>query len=313
MPIRNIGGLLENIVLVEAFRLLDAIVPEGDVIDFANSFAMPPLSPWKEHTNNRGFTKECLDSLSTKVETTGWSDYLRLMRRWAEGDTAQGPSGGLLVSMAAIDSKRPLRLWLNDLPDNDDQQHYPGAILQLTDLPRTANELMAREIVLVPVICDVPYPTSLEHLKLTIAEWTSKRASAARLGFLDPNKYSIKDREYNQTSRADHRSWLRLLDDNAEGPIVSLHFTGNPRGPVALSHELYSMFRDGVECGYEVIEFRHNKYAVVVHIKCSSPTTRTLLERLERSVDDAWRNWYERVGEDDPSPLYSTRKCVLHR
>ena len=51
MPIRNMGTLLENLVLLEAFRLLSASSPSSP-LEFANSFAMPPLAPWIDHSHD---------------------------------------------------------------------------------------------------------------------------------------------------------------------------------------------------------------------------------------------------------------------
>jgi len=55
MPIQNMGTLLENIVLVEAMRLLAQENQGNRPIDMLNSFAMPPLSEWRGHRTNHGF------------------------------------------------------------------------------------------------------------------------------------------------------------------------------------------------------------------------------------------------------------------
>ena len=56
MPIRNTATLLENIVLVEAFRLLLELSEADRPIEFVNAFAMPPLSPWHDGNGDKGFS-----------------------------------------------------------------------------------------------------------------------------------------------------------------------------------------------------------------------------------------------------------------
>ena len=131
MPIRNVGTLLENIVLVEAFRLLDAIVPREGIIDFANAFAMPPLSNWGPHPKDTGFKQHNIEAIPNLPANDDRPLYLRLLRRCVEHDPNTGPNGALLVTMSALLSGRSLRSWVNDLSDDDERQHYPNAIAGL--------------------------------------------------------------------------------------------------------------------------------------------------------------------------------------
>src|SRR6266849_3067455 len=57
MPIRNVATRLENIVLVEAARLLLGETESEQVVEFVNPFAMPPLSAWQDHERDRGFAE----------------------------------------------------------------------------------------------------------------------------------------------------------------------------------------------------------------------------------------------------------------
>lgn len=311
MPIRNLGTLLENIVLVEAFRLIDEILPAGEVIDFTNAFSMSPLSPWKGHKNDTGFNADIIAGLPKLAENPGLQLYLRLLRRCAMRDLETGPSGTFLVTLAATLSGRPLRRWVNDLPDDDERQHYPGTISLLNDLDYLSEELAGRQSGQVPaMICAVPYPNSLEALRSTLMNWCEARPPIARLGFLDPMKYSVVNRDFNMTSRNDHRRWLRILRDNCGGPVVSVHFTGSQNQPL-LNHELHCMFKDGASLGFDSIAFRHRTYAVAVHVRGNSHPTRNLTDRLEFAVGEAWGNWYE-VVDVEPTLLTATTSRMLH-
>jgi hypothetical protein len=56
MPIRNVGTLLENLVVTEAgLALLRKCCHDRAPFDFVNSFAMPPCSPWRPNRQDSGF------------------------------------------------------------------------------------------------------------------------------------------------------------------------------------------------------------------------------------------------------------------
>jgi hypothetical protein len=68
MPILNNGTLLEYVVLVEACQQACASVSSGLPVEFANSFALPPLTPWIPHPIDYGFSQArftALNPLST--------------------------------------------------------------------------------------------------------------------------------------------------------------------------------------------------------------------------------------------------------
>jgi len=307
MPIRNLGTLLENIVLVEAARGVLAIVESGGTIEFVNAFAMPPLSIWDNHPRDQGFDARTLTSLSNGPTDQQYSTYMRLMSRCLQHNPDCGPNGALLVNMLLRESSHPSRIWLNDLPD-DGGAHYPGA-------PHSFDQIEAATDLLCPLhqsraiyrSCETAFPDSLQDLSNTIADWREQGRPDARIGFLDPMKYSIDDPEPNQTSSASFHQWLSIIDQHVCGPVVSVHFTGNPRGPHELSHELHTMHRDGVRRSFTMTEFRHANYAVVVHIK--SCDGRRFADELEDRVNRSWRLWFEAApGVNSASSLF-----VSHR
>ena len=62
MPIQNVGTLLENIVLLEAARVLASRTT--DRLALVNAFAMPPLSSWRDGAKYEyqvGFTDQVLE------------------------------------------------------------------------------------------------------------------------------------------------------------------------------------------------------------------------------------------------------------
>ncbi|MGB6175518.1 MAG: hypothetical protein WBF43_04075, partial [Methylocella sp.] len=66
MPIRNVGTLLENLVVTEAgLALLRKCCHDRTPFDFVNSFAMPPCSPWRPHHHDGGFDAATLERVRT--------------------------------------------------------------------------------------------------------------------------------------------------------------------------------------------------------------------------------------------------------
>ena len=48
MPILNAGTIVENIALIESARLVFEEAPNTkEPVEFVNSFAMPPFTPWR--------------------------------------------------------------------------------------------------------------------------------------------------------------------------------------------------------------------------------------------------------------------------
>src|SRR5438309_480875 len=131
MPIRNMGTLLENIVLVEAMRLIHRDATPDYPIEFLNSFAMPPLSEWGAHPVASGFNAAHLTHLRTSPQPVPQDSYQGLL--WSclqqppSNPGTRGPNGALLCALLAHHLRAPLRLWLNDIPNG----HYGNALPDL--------------------------------------------------------------------------------------------------------------------------------------------------------------------------------------
>ena len=116
MPIRNMGTLLENIVLVEAMRLLTHGDQPNAPIDFINSFAMPVLSNWVPHRTDYGFSAAQLDALRAGPQPSPVDSYQGMMWSCLQQPLGQPgtqvPNGALLCAMLAMHLNWPMRLWL---------------------------------------------------------------------------------------------------------------------------------------------------------------------------------------------------------
>src|SRR4051812_679769 len=107
MPMRNMGTLLENVVLVEALRaMLEA--DQRSVAQFANAFAMPPLSEWREHALGRCFAREG-HLLLAAGERPEPGTYADLMWHCLQHRGDAGPNGALLCAALAAREGRRLR------------------------------------------------------------------------------------------------------------------------------------------------------------------------------------------------------------
>jgi hypothetical protein len=309
MPIRNVGTLLEQIVVVEAARLVLSIVPERKTVDFLNCFAMPPFSAWTQHDNDPGYSDQDLQHLEDTDEIEDATSYPGLLRACLLTHQG-GPNVALMVGLLASLQGRRLKMWLNDLAD--ERVHYANAV---EDLQNTANLVAAmsppNSTIPTVEVCGEPYPDSLTRLRETLDSWQNSEPAGARLGFLDPMKYAVSrdDAAFNHTTRKDHREWLGKLGGTPSLPVLSAHFTGNRNQPV-LANELHSMSQDGFERGYLLsIEFRHNYYAVVVNVVGDVAQAVALADRLETSICQAWGQWYTAVaGRRSPCSLVTTRR-----
>jgi hypothetical protein len=140
MPIRNMGTLLENVVIVEAMRLLARRNADAGPVDVLNSFAMPPLSGWCAHKTDHGFNSAQLNTLQSGRQPEPRDSYQAMLwsclQQPASQPGTQGPNGALLCSLLAHLMSCPVRLWLNDIPDG----YYGNALPGLTGI----NELVQR-------------------------------------------------------------------------------------------------------------------------------------------------------------------------
>ncbi len=291
MPIQNIGTLLENIVVVEsAVALMHAYDVAAKPLEFANAFAMPPLSPWVPHKKDSGFDDTALDRVRDAEDAvmSGATVYARLLRANLKADRTRGPNAAMLVA-GVWAPRRACRMWLNDLPDG----HYGDAIPHLKQVAKiaaatygldcTAQDFEVR-------VADAPYPSSLDDLAETLKTWTALAPPGARLGFLDPMRYRIDGRGNAETSSEDHRRWLGHLA--FEGHTVAVQFTGHSDHP-SLHRELVALHDDSRAEGYAAsLCFKREHYAVFCAGRSPVPgAAAAILANVEDAVHHAWRSW----------------------
>jgi hypothetical protein len=308
MPIQNAGTLLENIVLLESARLLlRETGGDGRPLDIANAFAMPVFSEWRlaeKYVRHSAFnTNRLTRVLNADAGEAG--AYPALLQRCLRARPGQGPNGALLVALLAGLEGRALRLWLNDLPD--DAGHYPGALASLERLAATVEEILGAHTITAVRVCPSPYPASLDDLSAALRDWDRQQSPCARLGFLDPMRYTTAPRDGPQTSPKDHCDWLRRLREGGEGPALAVHFTGNSM-TADLWREIASLAEDGRQAGYPSTRgFKTRHY--VASVSCYHPDgprpAAALAGRLVKGVEQAWRGWHRAGGgtESRFSPL----------
>ncbi|MCC6668596.1 MAG: hypothetical protein IT375_32930 [Polyangiaceae bacterium] len=287
MPIRNVGTLLENIVLIEAAKL--AFEDWGKSAKFASAFAMPPLSPWRPHSNDARFDAEFIARRTASTQPS--DDYAGLLATCMRSDPSLGPSGALLVGVLARRLRVDVRWWLNDL---DVGAHYEGALSGIRRFHEIVAKLEPSDVASVPVVaCGEPYPDSLRSLEATVQAWADEEhASSVHLGFLDPMRYTIDGAAGPQTSSEDHRAWLRTLRTGCKGLCVSVHFTGH-RQWTTLRPEVEHLRRDGHVEGYAgSLTAWHSYYATTVSVAHPTPgVAEEFLATLRGRLPTAWRAW----------------------
>ncbi len=306
MPIRNMGTLLENIVVVEAMRLLAQGNQEKLPIDFLNSFAMPPQSEWCEHGRDYGFSRAQLNTLRVNRPPAQASSYEGMLRACLQqplgNPGTQGPNGALLVAMLAHHLTCPLRLWLNDIPNG----HYRNGIHGLAKINTNVQQVLG--LVAAPenvvVTCDQRWPDSLippspNNLSQTLEMWGSSNIHA-RLGFLDPKLYRENNPRDSETDSESHQCWLRLLSDGFSHLIISIHFTGNSHTP-HIGPAVRQMHQDGLAAGYQrTLISRHAHYRLVCNIKHPDGDrgARMTAAQIQMAIRAAWNNWYNAIGRE---------------
>lgn len=299
MPIRNMGTLLENIVLVETMRLLAQGKRERQPIDLLNSFAMPPLSDWRAHRTDYGFSAAQLNALQTGPQPAPVDSYQAMLwsclQQPSEQPSASGPNGALLCTILAHYLSCPMRLWLNDIPDG----HYGNALPGLAAINATVQRFLALTVAPqnVVVVCEDPWPNSLRiNLGETLADWEDK--PHARVGFLDPMRYRVNNGAAGETDSASHCKWLRLLSDGMACPVISVHFTGHNDWQT-LRSEIEQMHADGRANGYHhTLVARHSYYHTVCSVRApqGSEESLALARDLQRVLEAAWCGWFTTTG-----------------
>ena len=179
-------------------------------------------------------------------------------------------------------------MWLNDIRDG----HYGDAIPQLEQIEGLARAIYGiqngNRTSLTVRVSGVAYPDSLLDLAQVLREWTPP--PGARLGFLDPMRYRMRDRQAAQTSSEDHRRWLAHIA--FEGLTCAVHFTGNNDHP-SLERELSSLHDDAAAEGYAASRaFKREYYVVLLAVR--SPVhgePERVAAEIEGRVRRAWDSW----------------------
>ncbi|MGZ8445372.1 MAG: hypothetical protein ACXWXZ_18410 [Candidatus Binatia bacterium] len=294
MPIRNMGTLIENVVLVEVMRLLSQVTSESTSVDFLNSFAMPPLSSWHAHRTDYGFSADQLNALQAGPQPEPRDSYQGLLWLCLQQPPVQpgteGPNGALLCGLFAQTSSHPVRFWLNDIPDG----HYGNALPALATLNETVRRVAGAAACPqnTVIACDAPWPECQASLGETAAQWRS--GSRGRVGFLDPMRYRVAGAKGGETDSESHGNWLRLLADGMACPVISVHFTGHNDWPF-LRPEIRRMHADGFVASYtQTLVARHSYYHVVCNIRSPQGVDagRALTKNLRGLREKAWKSWF---------------------
>ncbi len=291
MPIQNVGTLLENLVVTEAALALLHRCHEREPLEFLNSFAMPPSTPWVQHSQNGGFEQSTLDRVRAAKDSILLQGvtYPSLLRSNLQSDRGHGPNAALLVAGAALQSGVPCRMWLNDVRKG----HYGDAIPQLEQIECTARAIYGIQDGHAPGltvrVSDAAYPDSIADLARTLTEWDHP-LPGARLAFLDPMRYRLRDRQPAQTSSEDHRRWLAQIA--FAGLTCAVQFTGN-RASVDLERELCSLQDDAHAEGYGACRaFQRQHYVVFLAVRSPRPgEPEDGAEEIEGRVRKAWNHW----------------------
>jgi hypothetical protein len=239
MPRLNYGTLLENIVVVESIRLGLEHTATEDVLGFATSFAMPPMTQcWckvSEDAGNPCFNHAFLLRLGTRFNRPAslqamWSLCMKNLpklpvRPFHQTDgrllfDSGGPNGALLASLLAVQSGRRILLWINDNAERYPRVPAAGADASVDELT-AAGALLGTEPIGSATQIVGRFPAAISRL----ATWLEQGAGPAtkiRIGFLDPDHYAEGD---TQVSSFDHREWLRTLATGCS-TVLSATFSG---------------------------------------------------------------------------------------
>lgn len=302
MPIRNMGTLLENLVVVEALRVFACASPSAP-IDFLNSFAMPPLTEWRTHTTDYGFSAAQLNVLQAGQQPTLPESYQGMLWSCLQQPHGQsgtmGPNGALLCRILAHLLRCPIRLWLNDIPNG----HYGNGLPELAAINKIVQQTLALPATptSVTVVCSDPWPSCQtqppgSNLTDTLTAWNEP--AHARVGFLDPMRYRIKNGTVGETDSLSHQQWLRLLAIGDACPVIAVHFTGHNNWNT-LRPEIQSIHEDGVATGYpHTLVAHHSYYHAVCNIRSPKgpDEARVLATTLQQTVQAAWTSWFQTIG-----------------
>jgi hypothetical protein len=262
LPILNAGTVVENIALVEAARLVfEEPSNINEPVEFVNSFAMSPFTPWRgpgDYLLNGGL-------ILANVQKPG-SDrtHAGLFATCCAPNMDQGPSGALLVGLLAQRLGAPVRYWLNDLSSDP---HYPHTMAGLQAFDSTLAGLAPLGLPPAALVtCGIAYPQSMSSsLQPTLRSWSEGGSARRRLGYLDPNRYRLAGANGPETSSVDHRLWLETLRSGDPQFAVSVHFTAHNNWP-SLRPEVAGLQCDATDAGYSSVTCRHSYFHTVVSL-----------------------------------------------
>ena len=268
---------------------------------------MPPCTPWCPHLHDRGFDADTLRRVCTATDSALLQGYAGLLRANLRSNDERGPNAALLVAGAALQTGAPCRMWLNDIRNG----HYGDAIPQLKKIEATARAIYEIEddnrTSLQSMSRTLHIPNSMVDLASVLREW--KPAATARLGFLDPMHYRMRDRRPAETSSADHRCWLALIA--LDGLTCAVQFTGNRIQP-RLERDLHSLHDDAVAEGYTASRaFKRQNYVTFRALRSPvSEEPERIAAEIEERVRREWDSWRKAFACRRPWQLKTYRNGI---
>jgi hypothetical protein len=313
MPRLNHGTLLENLVVLEVARVLTASTP--GTVEFASSFAMPPLTQcWhrtqSERVNNPRFNAEVLVKLlNSAFAVEDPTSYAALLRdcivntpklpvvSYALKDASQlcefgGPNGALLAALLAKRYGRYIRIWCNDIADGR-ARYCVADFNSSTECQRTNEYAVALSpgdgvTPAVDAFCGIDFPDSVSAM----VSWCGR--CSIRIGFLDPDTYvAAGSAKLGQVDSAAHSKWLTCLHRRAEIAAGIMFFADQFAARRAVT---MAAFHNDARSDYpRSVVFLHGNYMVGVKLRCQ---LRDHLSLIVDSVCHAWASWSELIGRD---------------
>lgn len=296
MPFRNNGTFLENIILTA----ISSYLLDKTNLDFVNSFAMPPLSPWVEHSFDSAIDIEFLSKIINIDFNDSMVSYPALLQLCLKKQINLGPNGALLVALIAAQKKRKLRMWLNDIPAG----RYGDATKTLRQIDTIATQILdskCKDIVEISVNPE-KYPESLAHLTGILKEWSVREHCLAIIGYLDPWYYRFEQERSDVTSPQDHQRWLKLISSVGHDLVISVHFTANNQAD-ELKEELMQMQKDGVTSGFDenrAYIFDHFAISISIYKK---ETCNIIIEEIFDHIAYAFRDYGQLNNKFQPENI----------
>jgi hypothetical protein len=317
MPRLNYGTLLENVVTLEVVRLCFDRSAVDEVMGFATSFAMPPLTQcWArsmtEQNNSPAFNEAFLSQLAVSQNTPqslreAWAlcisnhPTLPVCRlRVAQPEnclySSGGPNGALLAAMLAAQRSREIHIWVND--DGGRYGEVPPALPNSeTEVPNT----LAHGAALVGAHANGTathdpgmFPGTIPGLQAWLTQGAGNTATI-RVGFLDPDNYTEGQ---TQVTRDQHQRWLRVLASNGERTFSAMFFSCQNRGTgnAARNQRLAWFHDDEVGLYPRALVFEYGNHQTGVKIRWPADQIGQVTAELRRRVQAAWHGWSPQLG-----------------